>query len=376
MRVLHIITSLSTGGAERSLFNLLSGGLGQAGETAVLSLTDEGTYGEHISGLGIRVYTLNMRRGLPSISALIRLRRVVCDFRPDLIQGWMYHGNLLALLAGKLTVGHPAIAWNVRHSLHSIEKEKRLTRLVIRANSWLSSKADKILYNSRISQVQHEAFGFAADRGMMIPNGFNLDELEADPDKRKMMRCAFGIDDNEMVVGHVARFHPLKNHAGFLQAAVLLLQTHPDVSFLLVGRDVDLDNPALSGIVPANLIYRFRFLGERGDVHDVMQALDIFCLSSTSEAFPNVLAEAMSLGKPCVATDVGDCRDILGNSGVAVPPGETRALAEALVWLLEQSPEKVVELGVHARERIQNNYQITEIVRRYSELYKQLERSR
>ncbi len=372
MRVLHIITSLSTGGAERALFNLLSGGLGQASETVVLSLTNDGTFGEQISGLGIRVYTLNMRRGLPSISAFIRLRRVMRDFRPDLIQGWMYHGNLIAVLAGILAERHPAVVWNVRHSLYSLKNEKWLTRQVICANRFISSKADKIIYNSRVSKTQHQAFGFAADKSVVIPNGFDTEVLRPDPDKRNMMRQVFGIADTETVIGHVARFHPLKNHAGFLQAAVTVLQTRPDVTFLIVGRDVHLNNPAISGIVPVNLRHRFRFLGERRDVHDVMQAMDVFCLTSSSEAFPNVLAEAMSLEKPCMATDVGDCKIILGNVGHIVPVESPQSFAEAILALLAQPVSARNERGSLARRRIEENYTLSSIVMEYDGLYRHL----
>lgn len=370
-RILHIITGLSTGGAERALYNLLSGGLGDAGETAVLSLSDEGSMGQHIRALGVPVMTLEMKRGMPTPAALIRLRRIVRDFQPDLIQGWMYHGNVAASLARRLARNKPAVIWNVRHSLYSLAAEKLMTRQVIRANRWLSSGADAIIYNSRVSRGQHEAFGFAAENGKVIANGFDTDSLRPDRDKRDAMRQSLGIAPDEVVVGHVARFHPMKNHAGFLKAAVQVLKLRPDVSFLLAGRNVGLENPALADIVPARFQGRFRFVGERSDVPNLMQAMDVFCMSSAwGEAFPNVIAEAMAIGLPCVAKDVGDSRDIVGDSGVVVAPGDDDVLAAGMLTMLDKTADERRELGRAARKRIEQHYALPAIVRQYAEMYR------
>nr|MDA3877952.1 glycosyl transferase family 1 [Halothiobacillus sp.] len=147
MNVLHIITGLSTGGAERALYKVLAGGLAQSGNSAVLSLRDEGAYGRKIRDLGVPVYTLGMQRGVPGPLAVTRLRRLVRSLRPAIVQGWMYHGNLAAWLAQRMAPGRPALAWNIRHSLYGLSGEKRATRQVIRANRWLSGAPDALLYN-------------------------------------------------------------------------------------------------------------------------------------------------------------------------------------------------------------------------------------
>lgn len=370
MKVLHIITGLSTGGAERALYNLLSGGLAETGEMAVLSLSDEGSFGKDIRALGVPVYTLGISSGLPTPAALVQLNRVVRDFQPDIVQGWMYHGNLAASLAKKLARNNPAEFWNVRHSLYSLAAERRMTRQVIRANRLLSTRVNVILYNSQVSRSQHEAFGFTANNGKVIANGFDTTVLRPNKDIRNAARQSLGIDPGEVIIGHVARFHPMKNQAAFLHAAVQVLKSRPEVSFLLAGRDVGLDNLALSGIVPARLHGRFRFLGERKDVSDLMQAMDIFCMSSAwGEAFPNVVAEAMSIGLPCVVTDVGDSADIVGDSGVVVVPGDINALAAGILAMLGKTIDERRELGGVARNRIERNYALPAIVQQYGALY-------
>lgn len=369
-RVLHIITSLSTGGAERALYNLLAGGLAENCGSAVVSLRGAGTFGKLIENLDVPVHTLNMKPNMPELKAFFRLRNIVRNFKPDVIQGWMYHGNLVSRLARRWAPDETSLVWNIRHSLYQLQDEKPVTRQVIRVNKSLSKSVNVILYNSGISRQQHEAFGFVADQGMVIPNGFNTMLLRPNHEKSNKMRVELGIEPDDIVVGHVARFHPMKNHVGFLQAAVQVLEVKSRVVFLLAGRDVLPDNPSFSGIVPPGLKSSFRFLGERTDIPEVMQAMDVFCLSSAwGEAFPNVLGEAMACGVPCVTADVGDSRYIVGETGIIVPPSDIQALGHSLNEILNFSVDKRISLGMAARDRIESRYAISKIVTQYSDLY-------
>lgn len=371
--MLHIITGLYTGGAERALYNLLAGGLAKPERVAVLSLCDEGAFGPRIRALGVSVYSLGMQRGVPGPMAISRLRKVVRANRPDLIQGWMYHGNLAASLAGALAFGRPVVAWNVRQSLYSLKSEKLLTRQVIRGNRWLSGGVDALVYNSQLSRQQHEAFGLSGKRARVIPNGFDLDALRPDSQRRRTVRQALGLPEEILVVGHVARFHPMKDHASFLRAAVEVARQRAGIHFLLAGRGVGPQTPALAGIVPPDLMGRFHFIGERDDVHEVMQAMDLFSTSSAwGEGFPNVLGEAMASGLPCLATDVGDSRDIVGETGEIVSPSNPTALTKGLLALLDRTAEERRALGRAARARIEGRYALSRVVERYQTLYEEL----
>jgi glycosyltransferase involved in cell wall biosynthesis len=364
---------LGTGGAERALYNVLSGGLAESGDSAVLSLGGEGAYGAHIRALGVRVYTLGMRRAIPSPAVIWRIRQLVKEFRPQIVQGWMYHGNLAASLAAYISPApQPAVAWNIRHSLYSLKAEKSLTQLVIRANRRSSTGVGAILYNSCLSRKQHEEFGFSSRQGIVIPNGFDTVKLKPGFERGKSVRRSLCIPDQAIVVGHVARFHAMKDHPAFLRAAVEVMRKRDDVICLLVGKDVHLSNPKLSRILPLELENRFWFVGERDDVPDLMQAMDIFCQSSWSEAFPNVLGEAMSLGVPCVATDVGDSRYIIGETGKLVPASDIDSLAKGLTELLNLSSDQRAALGRASRRRIENNFSLPTVVDRYRKLYESL----
>jgi glycosyltransferase involved in cell wall biosynthesis len=339
----------------------------------VLSLSDEGTMGEPVRTLGVPVHTLGMRAGMPGPSAFLRLQRRVRRLRPDAIQGWMYHGNLAASFAAKVAPKQPGLAWNVRQSLYDLGNEKPLTRKVIRANRALSCRPDTIIYNSRLSRSQHERFGFANDEGVIVPSGFDLTRLRPDSENCAAVRLEFGLDAEDLVIGHVARFHPMKDHATFLRAAVEVTRRVPRARFLLAGRGVGPGNPVLSGIVPSDFMPRFTFTGERRGVSRLMQAMDVLCLSSAwGEGFPNVLGEAMACGVPCVATDIGDSADIVGESGLIVPPSDSAALAQALTELLEKRPKARRDLGGEARKQIEAHYSLEVVVDRYARLYDDL----
>lgn len=372
MRQLHVISGLGAGGAERALFNLLAGGLAAPGEAMVLSLLDRGCYGDRLEALGIEVRTLDLKSPGGLAVALPRTRRLVDAFRPDLIQGWLYHGNLAATLAARVARRHPALVWNVRNCLYSLSDWKLLTQQIIRISRALSANVDAVIYNSELARQQHEAFGFRTDVGHLIPNGFDVDALRPDAAVRLAERLALDVSGETVLIGHVARFHPVKDHASFLRAAVRVAEARPRIEFLLAGMDVSVDNPALARRVPPRLSDRFHFLGLRNDIHRLMQALDVLCQSSWSEAFPNVLGEAMALGIPCVATAVGDSRSILGDCGVLVPPRDSDALARGMIRLADMAPTERRRLGMRARSRVTERFALPAIVARYARLYQRL----
>ncbi|MCK5214489.1 MAG: sugar transferase [Candidatus Omnitrophica bacterium] len=373
MKVLHVITDLYQGGAQEVLYKLISEMDRRRFEPIVISLLEGGPLQERIEKLNVPVYSLRMRRSFPTMQALLRLRRLVRELRPDLIQGWMYHGNLAASLARALSPGRSKLAWSIHHSLSDLSLEKQMTRWIIRANRFFSSSPNSILYCSQLSREQHEKLSFVSRNGWIIPNGVDLQRHSFSPVARQKVRVELGIPANAPVVGHVARFHPMKDHATLLRASVNLANQYPDAHFLLIGRNVSLENAVLSQGIPAQIRDRFYLLGERYDVPDLMSAMDIFCLSSSfGEAFPVVLCEAMATRIPCVATDVGDSKIIIGDTGVVVKPRDETALAAGIESLLTMPLEERRALGESARARIKANYTLGVIVEHYAALYEKL----
>jgi len=372
LNVLHLITGLRTGGAERALYNLLNGGLADRFDNQVVSLSDEGTIGPQIRNIGVPVSTLGMRRGFPTYSSLLKLNRIVKEVQADIIQGWMYHGNLVANLAHFLTTDKTMLVWNIRQSLYELSNEKLLTRQVIRACRLFSSAPDVILYNSRLSQKQHGRFGYSSKKSLVIPNGIDIHRFSFSYTSCQRIRSELGIPYDALVVGNVGRLHPMKDHPLFLRAAAALAASNANVCFLLSGRNVLFTNNQLAQLIPSKLRDRFFLLGERKDVPDIMSAMDVFCQSSFSEAFPNVLGEAMATSVPCIATDVGDSSLIIGATGILVPPRNVQALSAGINKLLKMSKNERYALGAKARARIEAKYKIEGVVEKYARMYEQI----
>lgn len=370
-RVLHIITGLGTGGAEMMLFKLLSRLSRSSTSHTVVSLRGQGTVGPRLAGLGIEVHALDMPRGVPTPSGLWRLNRLVREVRPNVIQGWMYHGNLAATAASAFVGGAIPVVWNVRQTLYSLEGERTLSRLVIRLNAAFSRNPGKIIYNSEISRKQHEAFGFASDRSVYIPNGFDTEVFCPDAGARETVREELGVPPSAPLIGLIARYHPMKDHAVFLQAASILHLRQPGVHFLLAGAGITWANQELAGMVSElRLDQNVHLLGDRADVPRLTAALDIAVSSSSRvEAFSNAIGEAMACGVLCVATDVGDVSVILGGTGTVVPPKDTIALSSALEAAVLLPQQERVRLGQLARQRILGSYDLAVIATQYEAVY-------
>jgi glycosyltransferase involved in cell wall biosynthesis len=373
LRVLHVITGLDTGGAEMMLLKLLSGAQWDGIEPAVISLTGlGGMIGERLVTLGVEVEALGLTRSSASVARLPRLLSTARRFRPQLVHGWMYHGNLAASAIGVLGRQRVPILWSIRQTLYRLPDERRSTRAAIRLGAALSRLPSSILYNSVLSAEQHEAIGYDRAKRVLIPNGFDCNQFRSSAEARLGVRAELGLPAGSRLIGLVARYHPMKGHEVFLRAAKLLSRDRPELRFLLAGREVTKDNPALAAqIEELRLGERVILLGERSDIPRLTAALDIACSSSVrSEGFSNAIGEAMSCGIPCVATDIGESREIIGDTGILVPARDPMALAQAMERVLAESDDQRRARGSAARTRVEQKYSLPEIARRYHELYR------
>ena len=376
IRVLHVITGLGLGGAEMMLWKLLSGADSSRFSSAVISLVDEGALGERIAALGVPVHALRASARRP-FASLRRLTKLMGGFRPDLVQGWMYHGNVAATLANAFTPGDVPVLWSIRQSVYDLRDEKLDSRAFIQLGAVLSGRAERILYNARISATQHAALGYHAGRAEFIPNGFDHERFTPSPAARGEVRRSLGLNDTDPVVGMVARLHPVKGHPVFLDAAARLSRRIPSVSFVLAGGGLEPGNAELAGWIRARgLEGRVHLLGQRADTERVMAALDVAALTSWAEGFPNVIGEAMACGVPCVSTNVGDAAWIIGDAGIVVPAGDAEAVARGWEELVLMGPEARRELGARGRRRVMEEFPLQGVVRRYEALYERVLRER
>jgi len=374
LQVVHVITDLGQGGAEAMLEKLILASRRETPQVRhrVVSLRTTGVVGPRLAAAGVAVEALGMT-GAASVPA--RWRRLVAllaDTPPrTVVQTWMYHADLLGGLAAR-RAGRPVV-WNIRQTGLSRRDIGRATRVVVRLCGWLSRAVPRvILCNAAAAIEAHRAFGYDARRFQVIPNGFDTDRFRRDAAGAAALRAAWGLGEGDIAVGLVARLDPQKDHATFVRAAARAAAALPALRFVLVGRGVPESAELRAAIAAAGLAPRFVLDGQRSDIAQVMSALDVFCLSSRAEGFPNVLGEAMACETPAVSTAAGDARAVLGDDERIAPVADPERLAALIVKVAALPAPARRELGRRQRERIVQLYGIGQVWGRYLDLYERL----
>lgn len=358
--ITHIITGLHVGGAETMLYRLTT--QLNTFRHSVISLIPHGAMAALLEAHSIPVYSLNLPRGKLTPQSVYRLIQLVRHLRPDILQGWMYHGNLAAHFAHYFMKPSLPVIWNIRNSL---DPSEHLTPWDVR--SWGKYvQADCLIFNSQTSAALHQNYGYHAPIVKTIPNGFDTEIFRPDSTARHLVRQELRLPENVLVVGMVANYSPLKGHANFLQAARSLRETY----IVLVGHGVDEKNNRLMQLISdLGLSERCRLLGQRHDIARLMVSFDVLVSASYTEAFSNVIGEAMACGVPCVVTDVGDSAYMVGETGLVVPPRDAAALALACQQMTTMNR---LDLGLKARERVIKLFGLPAIVSQYETLYAML----
>ena len=341
-------------------------------EAVVVSLTSLGVIGESLRARGVCVHTLGMSSLLHSPIALWRLIRLIRQYRPTIVQTWMYHADLLGGLAARLA-GNRHVIWGIRTT--DIRAGGSSATVFVR---WLCALLSRwvpqvIVCAAEASRQSHIAVGYDAAKMVVVPNGYDFFWLKASSDERKSLREQYGINQNEVVVGSLGRFHTVKDQENFVRASGLLAPQYPRLSFLMVGRGLDWNNAQLVDWIGRTYCKdRFVLLGERKDVPQCLAAMDIFCLHSRTEGFPNVLAEAMAMSLPCVTTEVGDAAMLLADTGVVVPKEDSAALAQGVERLLALDQNARHALGMRAKARVEAEFSMARARERFEEIYRQV----
>jgi glycosyltransferase involved in cell wall biosynthesis len=373
IKVMHIITDLSPGGAETMLYRVLSRMDTARFENEVISLTDLGSLAGKIQAASVPVRALGMRRGIPNPFPVMRLRQWIRESKPQIVQTWMYHANLIGGVAARLA-GDIPVVWGIHHANLDPQENKLRTiwtaKSCARMSRWLPRR---IVSCSQAGLLSHTELGYAANNMEVIPNGFNLEEFRPDPGARLSLRRELGITEDALVIGMAAHFRPAKDHHNLIQAAARLHAMIPEVHFMLCGLGVTYDNTDLTKwIAEAGIQAHCHLLGDRRDMPRLLSAIDIATSPSLSEAFPQAVGEAMACGTPCVVTNVGDSALIVGDTGRVVPPRNPDKLAAAWRALIEAGPGVRRQMGMAAKCRIQQHFALPVVVERYQAMYARL----
>jgi glycosyltransferase involved in cell wall biosynthesis len=368
MKPAFIITGLGLGGAESVLYRLLEcGSLAQ--DAVVISLGSGDVFAPRLRELGVTVYELGMSRGRPDLFAPFKIAQILRDNQVDVVSTWMYHADLLGGLGARLA--RVPVIWGIRNSTLSREHTSLATRSIAALNAVVSRWLPTWIVSCSVRAREiHERLGYASAKFRVIPNGVDVHKFRPDGVARDEVREELGLDRSVPLVGMIARFDPQKNHHGFLDAFARVAARIPTAHAVLVGGGTTDDNAELGRwIEESGLGGHVHLLGLRQDIARIAAALDVSVLSSTyGEAFPSVLAESMSCGVPCVATDVGDASLILGETGAIVAVGDMVQLADEVCRVLLASDTQKLCLAEAARLRIVENFGLPVMVERYESL--------
>lgn len=369
MRVLHVITGLGKGGAEAALFRLVTHD--RKNIHHVVSLTGSGWYGEKLRSRGIPVIALGMSGRDLGFRAARLLWKVIRSSAAEVVQTWMYHADLFGGVMARCA-GVPVI-WGIRQTLLLPKYTSRRTVVLARVCAVLSRRLPAAIVSCSERGLQvHRDFGYDGRQMVVIPNGYDLAAYAPDPASRARFRAELGLPDELPVVGLIARFDPCKDHANLIEACRQLQASGGDFRLVLAGTGIDEANHALvDQLVAARLKERTFLLGFRPDVAVVMNGIDVHVLSSFTEAFPNVVAEAMACGTPCITTDAGDASQIVDSAGWVVPPGDpgrlSAALREALALRMDQDQWGLLQ--DRSRRRIQEEFSIERMIEAFEQVW-------
>lgn len=374
-KIVHIITGLEVGGAEQMLKRLLFSDPESKNNTLIISLTGMGAVGEHLQESGYKIHTLDFRSLssiLPNFWALIRLLKAK---KPLMVQTWMYHADFFGGIAARLA-GCRNVIWGIRNT--GVPKNNRKTHYLMRLCALLSHVVPKkIVCVAAAAKKKHISYGYSAKKMVVIPNGFDFSCFDPERVNKATIRSELGLSPTDFVVGCVGRSHLDKGQDIFITAIAYLEKIHDRrVLFMLVGRGCDHHNAELMRQIDSfGLTSEFILLGERHDIPECLAAMDVYCMPSRTEGFPNGLGEAMSMGLPCVATHVGDTKVLTGDTAVLVAADDPMALAAGLTKILRMPVEQRKLLGQEAAIQVRKQFSIDNTRKRFYELYRELTES-
>jgi len=359
-RVVFLARKLDTGGAERQLVALVLELKARGHDIHLVLFYHGGVFDSEVAQAGIPIHFLGKRHRWDIGGFLFRLIAMLRKLRPDIVYSFLVLPNIFGALACLVASRRSKIVWSIRAAGIEMRHYDWLTRIAYWLEAWLSSVPAVIIANSKAGRAWAEDRGFPAQRMRVVENGIDTARFSFDSAGRVRLRKEWGVSDDELVIGLVARLDPMKDHETFMRAAALLIRKVVKVRFICVGEGPAAYVTALhSKARKLNVTKRLVWFGVRSDIVAVNSAFDVACSSSSfGEGFSNTIAEAMACERPCVVTDVGDSARVVGSSGWVVPPRNPDALASAWFAALHLSPQKRANRGRRARSRVESEFSV------------------
>lgn len=370
IRVMHLITGLDVGGAENMLFKIAANMDRDNFENIVVCIKTGGSMLDKLEKANVEVISLGFNKKYPSLLVILKLISIIKEKKPDVLHTWLYHADLLGLIAGKIS-RLPHVVWNIRCSYVDMSEYSIMSSFVRFILVKLSSIPSLITVNSKCGLQAHKDIGYRAKKWKIIPNGIDTELYKPDLNIKNNIKNQLNIAGDSIVIGFVARFDPMKDHGTFFEVARRLVDKSPGINFVLAGTNIDSGNEYLNNkIKQYGLGQNIVLMGEQHELWKLLPAFDLLILTSAyGEGFPNIIGEAMSCGVPCVSTDVGDVRSIIGDAGSVAQPRDADGMLAALETMINLSGKERNEMGLKARGRIVDNYLLSNIVKEYEKTY-------
>ena len=370
MKVLHLINTLSTGGAEMHLLTLCRYLKRQNVEIVVVCLRehvkDSRSLRLDFEEEAIRVINLQADSRYDSLF-LGRIARVLREERPDILHTHLPRADFAGAFA---RVFHPGLVWVC--SVHAIYSEDWSGRWSLPLFNLLWRRADVLVCISHAVREWLVGRGVPPDKARVIHYGIEPAKFS---EPRVNLREQWGLNDNA-VVGSIGRLELRKGHDLLIQAMPELCMRVPSARLLIAGHDPRGYGATLRRLIDRlGLEEKVRLVGFQNDVVSFLNALDVFAFASSSEGFGQVLVEAMAAAKPVVASKISPLTEIVvdGNTGLLVEPGDPTAFADAIMSLLKNPIERK-RMGLRGRERVKKFFTAERMARQTLALYEEMER--
>ncbi len=362
-KIVFLTTTVDLGGAEILLLNMVEALRGEH-EISVLYLKGKGTLLPNFRVLGIEPRKLSFKRFLGVTGELRRSRETI-------LQGWMYHGNLLAGFIHLLSGKRGRLFWAVHHSAKAYVSGSPFGSVRLRLTSLFARLPEKIVYVSEQVRQDHIDFGYPEGNATVIHNGIDPKSFVFDSESRSNLRLELGIGADDPVLGAVGRYHPIKDYRTFFRAAARLLTAHPSLHVVVAGRDLELGGfiNQLQDLWDADL-RRIHLLGERQDVAKILCAMDIYALSSLSESFSLSLIEALATQRCCVCTDVIFFQGLFPEVLRTFKPQDAEGMAGQIEYFLGLPDSEREKLGRNARTVVEASFSLDMMIKRYQNLWR------
>lgn len=363
-KILHVITSLNTGGAELYLLRLVKQLSKKNFIHTVISLTGKGTLNKYFIENNILVINLDFNKNVYLfLLGLIKIFLLKRKIKADIVCGWMYHGNLASLFLKFTIFRNAKLIWLIRQTLYDVKKEKKTTGLVIYLSRYFSIFANKILYNSYTSKKQHEEYGYCCKNSAVIHNNLDLKEFKI---QKKLL-----INRPIFNVFHISRFHPMKNHSLMIRTIFLVLNQLKNVKFYMIGSNVLYKNNFFKNKI-SNKIFKkdIELLGNVEDIRIFYKNCDLLVSTSAwGEGFPNVIAESSAQGIPCIGTNTGDTNFLILDKKLIVRRNVSPLLLSAkIIKIIRETRENTRNVFFYKTLIIRRKLDIKDSVLKYTNI--------